>query len=90
MVMLGAYKMTKHAAERAVDMAVTADEIMRAITTPELTYQQQDRPGQHIRAAGRIALAMQGEKIVTVLHRTVDAYRRDDVAFDVQRARLAP
>ncbi|WP_344580451.1 hypothetical protein [Nonomuraea roseoviolacea] len=84
---VGDFTMTKHALERAVEMAVTAEEVKAALYKPELRYDQADRPGQHVRMAGRIALAMQGTKIVTVLHRTGYDYKRGDVAHDVRMAR---
>lgn len=68
-------------------MAVTAEEIKAALYSPEVIYDQTDRPGRQVRAGGRIELAVEGRTVVTVLHRTVEEYARGDVAFDIRQAR---
>ncbi|MFB9529023.1 hypothetical protein [Nonomuraea roseola] len=88
--MIGDYVMTKHAAGRALDMLVTADEVRAALLSPEVVYNRMDKGEQcEIRQAGRIALALKGAVVTTVLHREVEQYSRDDIAFAVLSAREA-
>lgn len=87
---MSGYQMTMHAARRALDMLVTAEEIREALTRPEVTYSQSIRgEGCQVRQAGRIALALCGKRIVSVLYRKAESWSREDLEFALKDARRA-
>jgi hypothetical protein len=89
-VNLGNFYMTKHAAGRALDMLVTVEEIRTALVQPEVTYGQSDYgDGSSIRQAGRIALALKGDMVMSVLYRKTEQWTREDVAWAIQQAENA-
>lgn len=63
------WSFTFHAASRAVDMAAGTDEIRAAVECPEMVYPQIRYPGNEIRVAGRLALAVDpvAKRVLTVL-----------------------
>lgn len=85
--MIADYFMTKHAAGRALDMLVTVEEIRTALIRPEVVYTQPWR-GENcqIRQAGRIALALRGRMVCSVLYRKTECWSRDDLELALKSA----
>ncbi|MEQ4716072.1 hypothetical protein [Nonomuraea sp. B19D2] len=84
---VGNFYMTKHAAGRALDMLVTVEEIRTALVRPEVVYGQSNYGDRcSIRQAGRIALALKGDMVMSVLYRKTEQWSRDDIAMAIRDA----
>ena len=72
------FALTKHAIERALDMALDPDEVRRAVENPTRT--EDGRDGRELRTAGRITVVFNADTrvVITILWR-YEATRKTDV-----------
>ena len=87
---LSEWNLRRHAAERACDMCVTAEEIKEALLNPEITRNAPPRFPRHqmMYVHGRIGLVVDPgtKEVITILWRT-DSYFRRTVEEDLKRIR---
>ena len=78
-----------HAMDRLMDMAVTAEEVKRALTSPEsLHYSRQ--PGVHFRTAGRVTLFVSDERDGEGRRRVITALWASQSLWEADYAFPAP
>lgn len=72
--------MSKHATQRALDMAIDAEDIRNALTRPESTHLHPDYPDSEMRTYGRICLAVNPVQrvVITVMWATRGRMSRED------------
>jgi hypothetical protein len=77
--MIKDWTVTRHAIDRALDMAVTGESIRKAVLEPEGTWQGAD-PNRELRWHGRVCVAVDKTRksVVTVMWNTGGKMSRED------------
>lgn len=84
---IGEWKFSVHAVDRALDMALSAEELRRAILQPEITRPANEHlPHQRLHIGGRIGVVLDlaDKEIVTILWKSRDGegfVRGDDERY---------
>lgn len=72
--------MSKHATERALDMALDGEAVRKAITEPQDVHRHRDYPGCEMRKHGRVCLAVNPDQklVITVMWAVDGRMSRED------------